>query len=259
MERLHLVKMHGARNDFVLLDTRRDDAVEDPAALARTLCDRRSGVGADGLLLVGASATADAKMRIFNADGGEAEMCGNGVRCVARYLDESGAGTELRIETASGVIATRVLEVVPEYLVRVAVNAPAFVSLDLGLDDAHLVVVGNPHVVLVRRSLDEVDLAATALTLQRSPALPEGVNVHVVVVESDRSLRVAHWERGVGLTQACGTGSVACAAVAIRNGLARSPVDVHVPGGVLRVEWDGDNATYLIGPAERVFETDVAV
>ncbi len=259
MKRLHLVKMHGARNDFILVDGRRGGGVENPAALARTLCERRTGIGADGLLLVESSSVANAAMRIFNADGGEAEMCGNGMRCVARYLHEAGEGATLRIETQAGVIEAAVVERELEYLVRVAVNAPVFESVDLGLADAQLVIVGNPHVVLLRDSLDELDLVATAHALQRSPALRDGVNVHVAVVESDHALRAVHWERGVGLTQACGTGSVACAASAIRKSLVRSPVDVHVPGGTLRIEWDGANVTYLIGPAERVFETDVTV
>ncbi len=259
MERLHLVKMHGARNDFILLDRRRDGAIEDMATLARTLCDRRGGIGADGLLLVESSALADAAMRIFNADGSEAEMCGNGMRCVARYLDETGAGAAQRIETEAGLIETRIVQREPEYLVRVAVSAPVFVPLDLELEDAHLVVVGNPHVVLMRRSSDEVALVATARALQSSPAFPEGVNVHVATVEGDRVLHVSHWERGVGLTQACGTGSVACAVVAMRKSLVRSPVEVRVPGGTLRVEWDGDDGAYLTGPAERVFDTNIVV
>ncbi len=245
--------MHGARNDFIVADARRQ-SIPDPSALAVRLCDRRSGIGADGLLLVEPSDVAHVRMRVVNADGSEAEMCGNGIRCLARYLDEAGEGATLRIETDAGVIETCVLEREPEYRVRVAMGTPRFETRALDIGDAHFVSLGNPHVVLLRRS-DDIDLVATALELQRSPALPEGANVHVAVVEGDRALRVRHWERGVGLTQACGTGAVASAATAIRLGLVRSPVDVKVPGGELVVEWDGEGEAHLTGPAERVFET----
>ncbi len=252
---VRLVKMHGARNDFIIADARREP-VPDPRALAVRLCDRRGGIGADGLLVVEPSEVAHVRMRIVNADGSEAEMCGNGIRCLARYLDEAGEGAALRIETGAGIIETRVVEREPEYLVRVAMGRPRFETRALELDESHFVSLGNPHVVLLRRSLDDVDLVATALQVQRAPELPEGANVHVAVV-GEPGLRVRHWERGVGLTQACGTGAVACAATAIRLGLARSPVDVEVPGGTLRVEWDGEGEAFLTGPAERAFETTV--
>lgn len=252
----HVVKMHGARNDFVLLDAR-DAPVERESELATRLCDRRAGVGADGLLLVEPSRIAQVAMRIFNADGSEAEMCGNGIRCVARYLDERGEGGVLGIETASGVIETRVIAREPQYLVRVAMGVPSYEPLADDVPNAHFVSLGNPHVVLVRGSLHEIDLVATATAMQQTPALPNGGNVHVAVVEGERALGVRHWERGVGLTQACGTGAVACAVAAFKLGLVRSPVEVRVPGGVLVVEWDGSGVAHMTGPAERVFETDV--
>ncbi|HEY9084952.1 MAG TPA: diaminopimelate epimerase [Candidatus Tyrphobacter sp.] len=255
---VQLVKMHGARNDFIIADARREP-FRNPSTLAIRLCDRRVGIGADGLLLLEASAIADARMRVFNADGSEAEMCGNGIRCLARYLDEAGEGSPLRIETETGVIETRVVEREPEYLVRVTLPVPDFSARRTGATDGlgmtgstYLVRVGNPHLVLLRGSIDDFDFESVATELQRE--FPEGINVHVTSVSDEHTLRVRHWERGVGLTQACGTGAVACAASAIRLGLARSPVDVHVPGGNLHVEWDGTGAAYLTGPAERVFD-----
>lgn len=255
MEQIHLVKMHGARNDFIVVDARERPLERAPEA-ARRLCDRRSGVGADGLLLVVPSSVASVGMQVFNADGSEAEMCGNGIRCVARYLDEAGEGGLLEIETAAGVIETRVMQREPEYLVRVAIGTPELVPCELGIEDAVLVDVGNPHVVLARPDLDEARLVKAARALQHSPALANGANVHECAPDGD-GIRVLHWERGVGLTQACGTGAVACAIAAMRRSNARSPLRVRTPGGALTVEWDGSGVAHLTGPAERVFETSL--
>ncbi|MGH7738437.1 MAG: diaminopimelate epimerase [Candidatus Tyrphobacter sp.] len=252
---MHIVKMHGARNDFIVVDAR-EEPVPQPRALALRLCDRRGGIGADGLLLVEPSRIAAVAMRIFNADGGEAQTCGNGIRCIARYLDERGEGARLEIETNAGIVQTHVVQREPVYLVRVAMGVPTHRAL--AEEGAHFVDLGNPHVVLFRSSLRDFDLIASATAMQGAGVLPEGGNVHVAVVEDSHTLRVEHWERGVGLTQACGSGAVACAAAAVRAGFVRSPVTVNVPGGVLTVEWDGSAGAHLTGPAERVFETDVA-
>lgn len=259
---MHVVKMHGARNDFVLVDARRE-RVGDAAALARRLCDRRAGIGADGLLVVESSDVVAARMRIVNADGSEAEMCGNGIRCFARFLDENGEGDAFSIETLSGVFHTRVVQRRPEYLVRVALGPPDFEqtlgggSLDrLGMTRNRLgmtvVRVGNPHAVLLCDDAGGVDLAAVADGLRAE--FPDGINVHAASVESEHRVRAFHHERGVGPTQACGTGAVACVVLAIARGLAKSPVEAIVPGGTLTVEWDGARALALVGPAERVFD-----
>lgn len=255
MDPIHVVKMHGARNDFIVVDARERPLDRVPVA-ARRLCDRRSGIGADGMLLVERSRVAHAAMRVVNVDGSEAETCGNGVRCVARYLDEAGEGGTLAIETAAGVVETRIVQREPEYLVRVAMGVPRYEEPQLGMAGAVLVDVGNPHVVLLRTDLDRGRLVGAAQSLQREPLLANGANVHEYVVEGN-ALRAMHWERGVGLTQACGTGAVACAVAAIRRGVAESPVRVGVPGGWLTVEWDGSGIAHLTGPAERVFETNV--
>lgn len=263
---MHVVKMHGARNDFAIVDARRD-TVENANALAQRLCDRRGGIGADGLLIVQPSSIANARMTIINADGSEAEMCGNGIRCFARYLDENGEGDDLAIETASGIVRTRVIAREPEYLVKVALPAPEFMTLEAPFDNpstgAHsaplrvtrYIRVGNPHAILIRESLDDIDLEEVAADFQRKIA--SGINVHIATVLDDHTLRVIHWERGVGRTQACGTGSAACAVAGIEEGLVRSPVDVRVPGGTLRFEWN-DGALTMTGPAARVFEANVA-
>lgn len=256
MPRIAVTKLHGTRNDFVLYDARSSPDT-DYAAFARWICDRRSAIGADGLLVVLPAAKADVTMRIFNADGSEAEMCGNGIRCVARYLSEAGEGDRMRIDTLAGVIETAVVSKGAEYLVRVRMGEPFVQRKALPIDDAAFVSLGNPHVVLFAARLDDVDLTRIGEQMQRDPLFPDGTNVHTAVVVDEHRLDVRHFERGVGLTEACGTGAVACAVSAIVRGLAQSPVDVHVPGGVLKIEWAGSGSAYMTGPAVRVFDTNV--
>jgi diaminopimelate epimerase len=253
-----VTKMHGTRNDFVILDLRTAH-VDDVAAFGRWICDRHAGVGADGLIVLETSSLADVRMRVINADGSEAEMCGNGVRCAARWLDEAGEGDAVRFDTLAGIVETRVIAREPEYLVRVAMSAPRTALTHVPhLDDARYVDLGNPHVVIVRDSVDDLELSMIANGLQTMPLFPDGTNVHIAAVDGG-ALRVRHWERGVGLTMSCGTGAVACAVTAIGQGLLSSPVDVLVPGGRLVVEWDGGSEVSLTGPAVRVFDTEVRV
>ncbi len=249
---MKVTKMHGARNDFVIVDRRRGGHV-DLARFAKWACDRRAAIGADGVIAIESSNVAGARMRTINADGSEAEMCGNGVRCAARWLDEAGEGARIIFETEAGLVSTEIVSRGSEYAVRVAMGSPAITPLP----DGWFVDLGNPHVVLVRSSLDDVDLKSTAEEIQKDWRFTGGTNVHVAALQDRRSMRVAHWERGVGLTMACGTGAVACAAVAIAGGMAASPIEVFVPGGRLVVEWDGTGNAYLTGPAVRVFDTEV--
>jgi diaminopimelate epimerase len=256
---MHVTKMHGARNDFVVADAR-SQPFADASSFARWVCDRRAGIGADGFIVLETSNVADARMRTINADGSEAEMCGNGVRCAARWLDEAGEGDHIAFETGAGIVATQVVEREPEYLVRVAMGRPKISQISYTIPKSTFVDLGNPHVVIFETSLEAFgDLENFAKHLQTDPAFPEGTNVHIAVPNGTHSMRVRHWERGVGLTQACGTGAVACAAVAIERGLAASPVEVLVPGGRLVVEWDGKGEAHLTGPAVRVFDTQVNV
>jgi diaminopimelate epimerase len=254
-----VTKMHGARNDFIVLDRRRA-RIDDFPAFARWACDRRAGIGGDGLIAIDESSVADMRMRIFNADGSEAEMCGNGVRCAARWLDEAGEGDSLRFETLAGIVETAVVAREPEYLVRVALGSPRVSPEPVRFtEEARFVDVGNPHVVLFRERVDDVDLTMLATRLQMAGGFPNGTNVHLAAVDGENALRVRHWERGVGLTMACGTGAVACAAAAIERGLLPSPVEVFVPGGRLVVEWNGAGRAFLTGPAVRVFDTEVRI
>lgn len=258
-DRVAVTKMHGARNDFIVLDAR-TVALEDVSLLGRRLCDRHTGIGADGLLLVGRSSSADASMRVINADGSEAEMCGNGVRCVARYLDERGEGGELVIETPAGAIRTEVVERGETYRVRVDMGIPHVLKLTLPFPDAVAVDIGNPHVVLFRAALGDVaDFAGLGEELQRSYLFPRGTNVHVAVIENRRKMRVRHYERGAGLTMACGTGAVACVAAAVARDAVVSPVTVHVPGGELLIDVDAAGRAFMTGPAVHVFDTTIDV
>lgn len=259
MMRVPLTKMHGAHNDFVILD-RRGVPLRDLAAFARWACDRHAGVGADGLIALEPSERADVRMLTINADGSEAEMCGNGIRCAARWLDESGHASPIAFESGGAIVRAEIVAREPEYLVRVAMGRPRIRPIALSeFDEASFVDLGNPHVVGFVAEVDAVDLPSLARRIQAELALASGTNVHVAATLGRDSMRVRHWERGVGLTMACGTGAVACAAVALRRGAADSPVEVYVPGGRLVVEWDGGGDAYLTGPATRVFDTDVEV
>ncbi|MBV9027149.1 MAG: diaminopimelate epimerase [Candidatus Eremiobacteraeota bacterium] len=263
MMRVSVTKMHGARNDFVVVD-QRVERLGDVFEFARWVCDRRSGVGADGLIVLERSTRAYARMRTINPDGTEAEMCGNGARCASRWLDEAGEGDRISFETEAEVVRTEVVRRVPEYEVRVAMGRPRILGVLPSLVPiATLVDVGNPHVVIFETGEGfealALGLETLARNLQDHPALPRGANVHLGMRLREHSLQVRHWERGVGLTQACGTGAVACAVAAIDRKMAKSPVEVIVPGGRLVVELDGHGDAYLIGPAVRVFDTEVSV
>jgi diaminopimelate epimerase len=246
MSSVAVTKMHGTFNDFVILDQRPPE-VADLFAFAKNACDRRGGVGADGLIVLLPSEKADVRMRIINGDGSEAEMCGNGARCAARFLADRGEGVHFRLETLAGIIVADVLQ---DGRVRLTLGIPRFENRDVPVDGAEFVSMGNPHIVIFAESLDDIDIVAAG---RANPDL----NIHVAVVIDRGHLRVRHYERGAGLTYACGTGAVACAAAAIRRGLAESPVVVHVPGGELLVEWDGEREAFLTGPTARVFEAAV--
>jgi diaminopimelate epimerase len=262
-------KMHGAHNVFVLLDER-SARLREYAELARTLCDPLGPMqGDDGILVVGEpreGSDAVARMRIFNADGSEAEMCGNGVRCVARYLGEGGAGTEFAIETLAGRIAARIVGRDP-FAACVDIGHVTFPN---ALEEERFealgstwrfydVSLGNPHAVVFVPDVAALDLAALGASVQRLARFPAGTNLHVVQVDDATTLRARHFERGVGLTQACGTGAVACAVAAIATRGVASPVTVNVPGGTLAVAWETGASARLTGGAEELFVRTVAL
>lgn len=273
---MHFLKVEGAGNDYVLVDALQTP-VPDPSGLARRVSDRHLGIGADGLLVVGpASGAATARMDIYNADGSEGRMCGNGLRCVVRWLIEEGRATRdgvVTVLTAAGPRAGRLLD---DGLVEVEMGVPDFrphalpvrapgdgrlppeLSLPEGLcadpDVAFCVSTGNPHLVVRVSDPASVDLARYGSELASSESLGSGANVHFVTVLGPESLVARPWELGSGATRACGTGAVAAVAVSQRLGWTTGPcTTVAMPGGELRVRWDGEGEAWLAGPVSFPF------
>jgi diaminopimelate epimerase len=255
-------KMHGLGNDFVVLDQRRDALMID-AETARNIADRRTGIGCDQLIVLEPSALADVRMRIWNGDGGEVEACGNASRCVAQLL-----GGDSLIETVVGTLRASAAG----GGARVAMGRPRFgwdeIPLAYPMDTERMPVgwedldgpaavnVGNPHVVFFVEDARAVALDRLGPAIETDPLFPERVNVNVASLE-EGVLRLRVWERGVGLTQACGTGACATAVAAIRRGLVASPVVVRLPGGVLTIEWTPGGDIVMDGAATAVFEGEV--
>ncbi len=260
--RVPFVKMHGLGNDFIVLDARARAIPELTAPIAARLADRHCGIGCDQLVLLGPSDDADFGMRIFNADGGEVEACGNAARAVAVLH-----GSAARLETAGGVIA-----ISPEAGgASVDMGEPAFawdaIPIEYPMDTAQMPVaweklhnpaainVGNPHVVFFVNDLDEIPLERLGPVIERDSLFPERINVNVAQIDGD-TVRLQVWERGTGLTRACGTGACATAVAAIRRGLARSPVTVALPGGKLTIEWSPGRTITMTGPAAESYRGD---
>ncbi|MGQ0660006.1 diaminopimelate epimerase [Sphingosinicella sp.] len=253
-------KMHGLGNDFAIFDAR-EGAVAMDAARARVIADRRTGVGCDQVIVLEPSAIADVRMRIWNADGSEVESCGNATRCVALL----GATT---IETVGGVLTARAdgggatidmgqprfgwAEIPLAYAMDTAAMP---VGWD-GLEAPSAVNVGNPHVVFFVADADAVDLARLGPIIEHDPLFPEQVNVNVASM-ADGAIKLRVWERGAGLTQACGTGACATAVAAISRGLAASPVDVRLPGGALTIAWEKGGPIRMTGPATHVYDGEL--
>ena len=275
-EKIVFTKMHGAGNDYIYVNTMVQE-IADPAACARLWSDRHTGIGADGLVLIGAASVADAdfSMRIFNADGSEAMMCGNAARCIGKYLHEKGLTrkTDIGLQTRSGVKrlhvnldAERCVE-----SVTVDMQAPRFdaeeqyrplvagASAD-ALPEGFFVSMGNPHYVVFTNDLTDSHVKGEGHRIEHHAAFPERTNVEFVSQLLDGRLRVRVWERGSGITMACGTGACAVAVAAIRTGRAREMVRVVMDGGELTVRWAEHNShVYLSGPAETVFEGEIAL
>jgi len=256
---VRLELLHGAENAFALLDDREPGERTTPeyAGIARSVVDT------DGLLVLLPSKESDVRMRMFNPDGGEAEMCGNGVRCVARYLEERSEGDRFVIETLAGPIGARVVDTTP-YEVETKMGVPV-VGEESELDAAGKrwkyvsISVGNPHVVIFVDDLNAIDLATVGPAIETHAKFPGGTNVHFVSVAGRSKLKVLHWERGAGATRACGTGIVACATAAVREGFVGPPVTVFAPGGTLRVAWDRNGEAMLTGPVEHTGARDLVV
>ena len=265
MNKIHFTKMHGAGNDYIYVNAM-EYHIANPVQTAILWSDRHKGIGSDGLVLIGRSAVpeADFSMRIFNADGSEAMMCGNAARCIGKYLFEKGLThqTVIRLLTLSGV-KTLQLEVVDGSVLSVTVdmlqpvfdNALQFIAdHDPGLGT--FVSMGNPHYVIFT---DDVDLVQQmGRSLECHPAFPERCNIEFAQVLDDGSLRTRVWERGSGITMACGTGACATAVAAALTQRASRSSRIIMDGGTLDIEWrEHDNHVYLTGPASFVFEGEI--
>ena len=271
------VKFHGAGNDFILVDARRID--RDWPGLAQAMCHRNFGVGADGLIIALPSKVAHARMRIFNPDGSEAEMCGNGIRCFARFLLEDGIlhpdTRSLTVETLAGVQELEVHGKGAETLVRVNMGLPRLASPDIPVDlspeafarvvdypltvngrtlDITCVSMGNPHAVaFVTEPVEGFPLLELGPKVEHHQLFPRRINFEVVRVLDRGHLELRVWERGAGPTLACGTGACASVVAASLHGWVDQEVEVALPGGALRIAWDGRGPVYMTGPAVRVF------
>ncbi len=266
---MRFVKMHGIGNDFIVVDAIQN-RIPDPAALARRLCARRFGIGADGLILICPSDRGDAMMRIYNSDGSEPEMCGNGIRCAAKFLYDSGIcpKAELDVDTLAGVkhialeirdgraTAATVDMGRPEFLperIPVAADSNA-IQVVLGGRPVRFFCasMGNPHAVTFDLFPGDEEFPGLGAQMESHPLFPAKANIEFCRIDDPRNVTVKVWERGCGATLACGTGSCAVLAAGASQNLLERSANIHLPGGTLRDSWAEDGHIYMTGPAETV-------
>jgi diaminopimelate epimerase len=279
MHIMRFTKMHGIGNDYVYVDGFAEK-LADPVSVARKISDRHFGIGGDGLILILPSDKADVKMRMFNADGSEAEMCGNGIRCVAKYAYEHGLSkaNPMKVETGAGVLALQLhLDGTTVAQVTVNMGQPILALPNIPVDSEKvarireneyrlslastneslpvvLVSMGNPHAVTYVPVVAAVDLNRLGPAIERHPAFPRRVNAHFVQVISRAEVKMRTWERGSGITLACGTGACAVCVAGVLIGRTDRKILAHLPGGDLSLEWrESDNNVYVTGPATEVF------
>jgi len=277
---MKFTKMHGLGNDYIYVNTAKEPVADAPA-LAKRLSDRHFGVGSDGLILINPSSVADFEMEMYNADGSRGKMCGNGIRCVGKYVYDRGLTdrTHLTIETLAGI---RTLDMTAENgkvtQVRVDMGAPVFepalipvnadgdrvldqeMSVAGGTWRISCVSMGNPHCIVPVDDPDTFDLEHIGPRFESDPLFPERVNTEFIRVEDEHTVRMRVWERGSGETFACGTGACAVAVACAANGWTQDTVRVRLRGGDLTVEWDrAHNTVYMTGPATTVFEGEIEV
>ena len=276
---MRFTKMQGLGNDYVYVNLFDQPAPADIPALARALSDRHFGVGSDGLILIAPSTitTADARMRMFNADGSEGEMCGNGIRCVAKYVYDHGIAKrpQITIETGRGLLTLDLTPGPDDKItqVRVDMGTPIFNpdAIPTTLDgtpptdqpiELHgqpfkvtALSMGNPHAVVFVPDVEAIDLPRLGPCLETHPAFPRKVNVHFAQILSPTEIRMRTWERGSGITLACGTGACAVCVAGVLTGRSSRKITAHLPGGELDLEWPEPNNSpvYMTGPAVEVF------
>jgi len=276
---LQFTKMHGIGNDYVYVDCF-NYKVPNPAAVARLVSPRRTSIGADGLILICPSDEADCRMEMYNADGSRGEMCGNGIRCVAKYAYEHDLArvNPMRIETDAGIkivdlaVIDDVVRAVTVDMGEPVLDGPRIpvaaegrlIDFPLEVDGQRYAVtcvsMGNPHCVTFLEHIAGLELETIGPKFEHHPLFPKRVNTEFVKVLSPRELQMRVWERGSGETAACGTGACAVLVAAVLNGKAEREATVHLPGGDLEIEWrDVNNRVYMTGPAEEVFSGEIEV
>jgi len=274
---LKFTKMHGLGNDFIIIDHSAGKKME-CSRLAEKICRRRFSIGADGLIFILPSVVADIKMRIFNSDGSEAEMCGNGIRCFAAHILENGIlkKRKMTVETLAGIMETEILEEKDKsgnIMVRVNMGKPRFRRSQIpmvgedspGVIDEKIevdgeilvfsaVLMGNPHCVFFVEEIDDYMVRHIGPLIEKHPLFPKKTNVEFIRFRTPRHIEMRVWERGAGETLACGTGACASVVAGIRKGMLDREVRVTLPGGDLLVGWEDGGNVMMTGPAEIVFK-----
>lgn len=274
---MKFTKMHGLGNDFIFIENLSNQEI-DCSSLARKWCHRQLGVGADGIVAILPSAVADLRMRIFNADGSEANMCGNAIRCFARYAwgKELVKSTTFAVETFAGIIIPEVIlngnlvEAVKVNMGRPDIlreNIPmlgdevAAINVMIPIDEHEInitsLLMGVPHTMIFVEDVDAVDLTGVGRKIEKHPLFPKGTNVNFVEVISSDRIKVRTWERGAGATLACGTGSCASVVASILNEYTSRFVTVELQHGELKIEWAEDSTVFMTGPAEECFTGEI--
>ena len=289
---MKFTKMHGLGNDYVYVNCF-EEKIKDPARLAQIVSDRHKGIGADGLILISPSQKADVRMQIFNADGSEAEMCGNGIRCVAKYAYEHKLAASrgvfsvpgqppcpacLNIETGNGVLTVGLITDASNKVQKVCVNmgqpvleakqipvklpVKKVIEQPMKFQERAFVMtcvsMGNPHAVFFRNDIAAIELEKIGPVIETHGIFPNRINVHFVQVKNPTEFSMRTWERGSGITMACGTGACACCVAAVLTNRCQRVCTAHLPGGDLDLNWcEDDNCVYMTGPAVEVFEGNI--
>ena len=275
---IDFTKMTGIGNDYIYIDCTDGTKIKDVPEMTKKLSDRHFGIGADGVILIDKpdDEKADFKMKIYNSDGSEAEMCGNGIRCVAKFIHDKNLSDKdkLSIQTLSGIKKVKILEdnkgecngaivdmgepLFQDNNIPYHVYEPFNKDLDIDVDGEKMrftvVSMGNPHAVTFVENLDNLQIEKCGPIVENNPIFPNRTNVEFVQIIDKNNIKVRVWERGVGETYACGTGACAAMVASGINGYTDENVNVELPGGKLEIEWGKDNHIYMQGPAETVFE-----
>ena len=268
---MDFVKMHGLGNDFVFIEDKTGQD-KDYTALARAMCNRHTGIGADGLIVIVDSRVADVRMRIINSDGSEAEMCGNGIRCFAKYVYDSGIIEKKRftVETPAGIMEPEITVGADNKaeLITINMGRPSFNRSEIPMEGADgrvlnedlcvdgenwkitSLLMGVPHTVTYVDDVDTVDIEKIGPLFEKHEAFPKHTNINFAQQMDDRTVKVRTWERGAGATLACGTGSCSVAVASFLNGRTGREVDIQLPLGTLHIEYrEEDGNVYMTGPA----------